>query len=224
MDATSCVINASIYCFVEEPHMKKLFCFIIIGLVAFSAQAQERLFYSVEVAAGAGIGRGPQVEVSPQFVAQYGLTEGFNLGVGAGIRYARPCFQYITKNGGTRERSFCNEFDIPVFLRLGYGKEMFFANVDAGYAIDLEAYYDSDWIPGGETDACYNGFFVEPHIGMKLGQHSAVSLGVLLQQSVVSNHTYTESGTMGPSLSITEKVTKQNRLTPAFTLRYAFRF
>lgn len=203
---------------------KKFFCLIIIGLVAFSAQAQERLFFSVEVAAGVGVVRGPQVEVTPQFIAQYGLTGGFNLGVGAGIRYARPCFQYITKNGGTRERSFCNEFDIPVFLRLGYGKGLFYANVDTGYAIGLDAYYDSDWIPGGERDACYNGFFVEPHFGVKLGQHSAVSLGVLLQQSVVSNHTYTETGTMGPSLSISEKVTKQNRLTPAFTLRYAFRF
>lgn len=204
--------------------MKKIFGLLILCLTTFSLQAQNHFSYSAEVAAGVGIGRGPLATVTPQFVAQYELGGGFKLGAGAGLRFALPCLQYITKSG-THERTFCDEFDIPVFLRLGYGKEKFYANVDAGYAIGILSFFGSGWVPGGKKEPCYNGFFVEPHFGLRLGRHSALALGVLLQQSVVSNHVHTVTGTMGdPSYSESSTVTTQKLLTPAITLRYAFIF
>ena len=204
--------------------MKKIIVLLILFLTTLSLHAQNRFSYSVEVSAGVGVGRGPQATVTPQFVANYDIGSSFKLGAGVGLRFASPCLQYITKNG-THEQTFCDEFDIPVFLRLGYGKEKCYANVDAGYAICVLSFYRSGWVPGGKKEPCYSGFFVEPHIGIKMGNHSALALGVLLQQSVVSNHVNTVTGTMGdPSYSESGTITNQNLMTPAITLRYAFFF
>ena len=204
--------------------MKHLFCILALFLISVSMQAQDRFSCSVEVSAGVGVGRGPLVTVTPQLVAQYELDCGFKLGAGTGARFAMPCLQYITKNG-THERTFCDEFDIPVFLRLGYGKEMLFANVDAGYAIGVLSSYGKGWVPGGKKKPCYNGFFFEPQFGCRLGKHSALALGVLMQQSIVSDYVHTETGTIGdPSYSTSLTVTNQKLLTPAITLRYAFIF
>ena len=204
--------------------MKKIFSLLIICLTSLSSQAQNPFSYSAEVAAGIGVGRGPLATATPQFVAHYELGGSFNLGAGAGIRFALPCLQYITKNG-THKRTFCDEFDIPVFLRLGYGKELFYANVDAGYAFGIFSFYGSGWVPGGKKEPCYNGFFVDPHIGIRMGLHSALALGVLLQHSVISNTVQTESGTINdPSYSISSTTDTQNMFTPAITLRYAYIF
>ena len=205
--------------------MKKIFCLLILCLATISLKAQDHFACSLEVTAGVGIGRGPLVTAAPQFVVQYGLDGGFKLGAGAGIRFAKPCLQYITSNGADKHRTFCDEYDIPVFLRLGYGREKFFANVDAGYAIGLLSFYGRGWVPGGRKEPCYNGFFVDPHVGMRIGRHSALALGVLLQRSIVSDHAHTESGTMDdPSYSVSVTVARQKLLTPAITLRYAFLF
>lgn len=204
--------------------MKKTICFLLFCLAAVTLQAQDRFSYSVEVPAGVGIRRGPLAAVTPEFVAQYELRNGFRFGAGVGIRFARPCLQYITRNG-THERSFCNELGIPLFLRLGYGKEKYFANVDAGYAICVLSFYGAGWTPGGSKDPCYDGFFAEPHAGMKFGRHSALALGVLLQQSTVSNVVSTVSGNINDSsYSSSQTVATQHLFTPAVTLRYVYLF
>lgn len=202
--------------------MKKIYCILILCLACFTLQAQELFSYSVDVTVGVGVGRGPLATVTPQFIAQYELGNNFRLGAGVGTRFAVPCVQYITRNG-KYERSFCYELDIPVFLRVGYGKGKIYTNVDAGYAIGALSIYGFDWVPGGMKEACYNGFFVEPHIGLKLNPHRALAVGVLLQQSLVSDYVTTVTGTMGdPSYSFTQTVTTKNHFTPAFTLRYIF--
>lgn len=204
--------------------MKKIVFLLSFCLLTFSTYGQDRFSYSLEAMAGVGVGRGPRVVVTPQFVAQYEFEGGLRVGAGVGARFAQPCVQYITRNG-SQKRTFCNEFDIPLFLRLGYGKERLFANVDAGYAVSVLSFYGFDWIPGGKKNPCYDGFFVDPHVGVKLGRHSALALGVLLQQSVVSDHVHTENGSVGdPDYSISGTVTTQKTLTPAITLRYAFLF
>ena len=146
--------------------MKKTVLLLVLGLASFSLSAQSRMSYSLEFVAGVGVGKGPQVSFSPEFVAQYDLGGGFRIGAGVGTRFARPCLQYITRNG-SKSRDFCNELDIPVFLRLGYGKEKLYANLDAGYAIGALALFDWGWIPGGRTEPIYNGFFVEPQVGWR---------------------------------------------------------
>lgn len=204
--------------------MKRIFAFLVFCLAGLSLQAQDRFSYSVEVVAGVGIGRGPLAALAPQFVAEYHIGSGFSIGAGAGTRIAKPCLQYITQNG-TQKRSFCQELDIPVFLRIGYGINKFYVNVDAGYAIGALSIYDAGWVPGGKKEPCYNGLFVDPHIGLKLGRHSALAVGVLLQRSTVYDHVTTESGDMNSgSYTITTQVTERQLLTPAITLRYGFVF
>ena len=186
--------------------MKKTVLLLVLGLASFSLSAQSRMSYSLEFVAGVGVGNG------------------FRIGAGVGTRFARPCLQYITRNG-SKSRDFCNELDIPVFLRLGYGKEKLYANLDAGYAIGALALFDWGWKPGGRTEPIYNGFFVEPQVGWRVGRRSALALGLLIQQSTVSNHVTTENGTWGdPSYSIRGEVNTLNVFTPAVTLRYVVGF
>ena len=162
--------------------MKKTVLLLFLGLASLSLSAQSRMTYSWEFVAGVGVGKGPQVSITPEFVAQYDLGGGFKIGAGVGTRFARPCLQYITQNGSSPRRTFCNELDIPVFMRLGYGKEKLYANLDAGYAIGALALFDWGWKPGGRTEPIYNGFFVEPQVGWRVGRRSALALGLLRSQ------------------------------------------
>ena len=195
--------------------MKKLFALFVLCLAPLSTVARNHFSYSTEIAAGAGIGRGPLALVASQFVVQYELGGSFKLGAGAGSRFAMPQCQYTIIDNGAPSRAFSIELAAPVFLRLGYGMEKLYVNVDAGYAFDLISRF-----------SCYNGFFAEPHIGWVLNQHRSLALGVLLQQSeVMKKQVITNTITSGstPS-SISNTVTKQHLFTPAITLRYAFLF
>ena len=205
--------------------MKKSIFVIILLLASLLLPAQSRISCSLELVAGAGVWKGPLFTAAPEFVVQYDLGAGFKVGAGTGARYSKPCLQYITTNGTNPERSFCNELDIPVFLRFGYGKEKLFANLDAGYAIDILSFYGSDWTPGGDKEACYNGLFFEPQIGWRMTRRSALALGILLQQSTVERYAITENGEHGtPSYSITAEVYNQHLFSPAITLRYGYFF
>ena len=205
--------------------MKKTVLLLILGLASFSLSAQSRMSYSLEFVAGVGVGKGPQVSITPEFVAQYDLGGGFRIGAGAGTRFARPCLQYFTEFGSHR-RSFCNELDIPVFMRLGYGKEKLYANMDVGYAICALTLYDWGWASDGwgegRKEPSYNGFFVEPQVGWRVGRRSALALGLLLQQSAVSDYVKLHVDT--PTISYGHKITALNVFTPAITLRYVVGF
>lgn len=194
--------------------MKKTVLLLILGLVSFSLSAQSRMSYSLEFVAGVGVGKGPLVSFSPEFVAQYNLGD-FVMGVGAGVRYARPCKVYDTKHG----RGFHDEVDIPVFLRLGYGKSKFFTHVDAGYAIGVLGYPGVDYVPGAKKDFLYDGLFVEPQVGLKVGRRGAFALGVLLQQSDWHNQVWE----LFTTTTVYVRDTK-NAFTPAITLRYVVGF
>ena len=204
--------------------MKKTVLLLVLGVASFSLSAQSRMTYSWEFIAGVGVGKGPQFSFTPEFIAQYDLGGGFRIGAGVGTRFARPCVQYITRKG-SKSRTFCNELDIPMFMRLGYGKEKLYANLDAGYALCALSFYGAGWDGPWKKEPNYNGFFVEPQVGWKVGRRSALALGLLFQQSTVSNHVTTENGTWGdPSYSIREEVNTLNVFTPAVTLRYVLGF
>ena len=199
--------------------MKKTVFLLILCLASFSMQAQERFSYSAELVAGVGFGKGPLFSVTPEFVAQYELGGGFKAGVGAGIRYARPCTEFVTENGKDVRREFGTELDVPVFLRLGFGAGWFFAQVDGGYslgALTLQSKLDKKIVLGAGG---YSGLFVEPQLGCRIGEHSALALGFLLHQSALENR---EKAQDAASLSAT--VYGQRAFTPALTLRYAFIF
>lgn len=196
------------------------FCFF-----AQSLGAQNGFKYSVEIEAGAGIKKGPRSLVSAEFTAAYSFNGGFEAGCGVGIRNAEPCFQYIIKNGTPTKKSFCDEQDLPIFARIGYIKDWFIANIDAGYSFGLYGRYKKDWLPGGQREPCYSGPFIHPRVGVRFGVRSKLSLGVLLQNSTVSTHVETETGTWGdPSWSSVSVVSTQQELTPALTLSYGICF
>ena len=205
--------------------MKKTVLLLVLGLASFSLSAQSRMSYSLEFVAGVGVGKGPQVIFIPEFVAQYDLGGGYRIGAGAGTRFARPCLQYFTEFG-SHSRSFCNELDIPVFMRLGYGKEKLYANMDVGYAICALTFYDWGWASDGwgegRKEPSYDGFFIEPQVGWKVGRRSALALGLLLQQSAVSDYVKLHVDT--PTISYGHKITALNVFTPAITLRYVLGF
>lgn len=194
--------------------MKRFLLILVLGVASYTVSAQSQMSYSLEFVAGVGVGKGPLATFTPEFVASYNLG-GFIIGAGVGARYARPCNAYDSKHG----RGFKNELDIPVFLRLGFGKAMFFANIDAGYAIGVLGYPGVDYVPGGKKNFPYDGLFVEPHVGMKVGRHGALALGLLLQQSDWHDQLWTSSGE-----TTIVHVSEQNAFTPAVTLRYALSF
>ncbi len=205
--------------------MKKTILLLVLGVASLSLSAQSRMTYSWEFVAGVGVGKGPQFSFTPEFIAQYDLGSGFKIGAGVGTRFVRPCLQYITKNGSSPRRTFCNELDIPVFMRVGYGKEKLYANLDAGYAICALSFYGAGWTGEGKKEASYSGLFIEPQVGWRFGKRSALALGLLLQKSIVSNRVTTENGTINdPSYSIKVQVNRQDIFTPAVTLRYVVGF
>ena len=148
--------------------------------------------------------------------AQSGMTYSWEFVAGVGVtRFARPCLQYFTEFG-SHHRSFCNELDIPVFMRLGYGKEKLYVNLDAGYAICALTLYDWGWAGDGwgegRKEPSYDGFFIEPQVGWKVGRRSALALGLLLQQSAVSDYVKLHVDT--PTISYGHKITALNVFTP----------
>ena len=179
-----------------------LVCFLLC-LAGLSLQAQDRWIYSAELTAGVGFKQGPLFFVTPQFTAQYPLGGGFTAGAGIGFRIGRPCYQYSVLNG-SGSRSFRTELDIPLYLRLGYGKEHFFAHLDAGYAVGIFTRY---------------GFFFEPQLGWKFGRRSALALGFLLQRSQ-----FIDSWEERDGASSSQKSQSRKQFTPALTLRYSILF
>jgi len=127
-----------------------------------------------------------------------------------------PCSTYSIYEDGSHKRNFdlLLEFDLPVFLRFGYGKEKFFANIDAGYAIGI-----FNWYPSGRGEPCYDGFFIEPKIGCKLGSRGSLALGVVMQKGSMMVSTITKN----LNTSTTDN-SRQKLLAPAVTLRYGISF
>ncbi|MBO4434106.1 MAG: hypothetical protein J5769_01465 [Bacteroidales bacterium] len=199
--------------------MKKTVSIIFLCLAAlWSMSAQSKFSYSLELKAGAGLGHGPIALFTPEFVAQYDLGGGFIAGAGAGARLAMPCLSYNVTNGKYTGRSFVEEIDIPLFLRVGYGLEKFYVNLDSGFAIGIGsvALFAKG---GGPMEARYDGLFFEPHVGWRINERRTLALGFLFQQSTVAdrNVTYNDS-------SMKEEYRTRNMITPAITLRYGIMF
>ena len=186
--------------------MKKIICLFALCLASIPLSAQSRMSYSLEFAAGVGLWKTPLFSLTPEFVAQYDMGGGFLLGAGTGLRYARPYYEYIVTDG-VPSRNSCNELDVPVFMRIGYGTNNLYANIDAGYAIGLLSIAEFLWIPYTN----YSGLFVEPQVGWRWGKRSALALGLLLQQSLLQEEI--NEGTK-------QSVRNLNLFTPSITLRY----
>lgn len=196
--------------------MKKILT-LILCLASVSAWGQNSYISSLEFVGGVGFGKGPKMILAPQYVGQMDFG-GFRVGAGVGLRYAKPLREEVTKNGAS-SREYNNEFDIPVFLRLGFGGEKVYVNVDAGYSLGAIAFYEESMDGGSVADKCYSGLFVDPQIGWRFSQKSALAIGMLLQQGVIGNRVTTQSGD-----SFSQEFHRKKEFTPALTLRYALSF
>lgn len=192
--------------------MKKTALLFMMFLATITLSAQSRMSYAFERVAGVGVGKGPKVSFTPELVAQYNLG-GFIMGAGAGVRYALPCKVYDTTHG---RRIGDHELDIPVFLRLGFGKSKFFIHMDAGYAFGVLGYPGVGYVPGAKKDFLYDGLFFEPQVGWKVGLRGALALGVLLQKS---DWRYQIRDVVGDTTTVylSDLI---SAFTPAITLRY----
>lgn len=132
------------------------------------------------------------------------LRGGLKLGGGVGVRFAKPVTT-LSKNNYYDSTHYDNEVDLPLFVRISYGKSRLTASLDAGYAFGLWSVYSKEAIPGGNRKPTYRGLFLEPQLGLRIGKDSVLSLGVLLQQT-------------------TDVLNLDNVLTPAATLRYSYYF
>jgi len=197
---------------------KKLFSYVLIAffLTAFSAQAQKKIFHSFELAAGFGFAKGPIFTVYPQYVLKTEVGSGFILGAGTAIRISMPCYSYSTNNNGEVDKYHSIELDVPLFFRVGYGKDQYYFNLDAGYTIGTVAAMPGA-IPIFFNSPHYEGFFFEPQFGWKTGGRNSFALGLLLQQNLVqSTYVLLEEG------SYTSTTEYEKVFTPAITLRYVF--
>ena len=198
--------------------MKRITAILLLCLLFLPLQAQNRFSFSLEVEAGGGFGNGPRIVASPQFVAQYELGSSFKVGAGAGLRYANPCYHFSIRNG-VESREYCHDFSVPVFLRATYGSGILhslYASLDAGYSIGVFMLVDGFPAFG---DTAYKGLFLEPQVGWVIGEHSALTLGALLQQGTFRKNVISKSGDVVSAESSTQK-----ELTPAITLRYCYTF
>lgn len=185
--------------------MKKSLLFVfVLCLLSFPGQAQGRFSLAMEFAAGVGFADGPQFVLTHDYVALYNLAGGLKLGGGVGVRFAKPVTT-LSKNNYYDSTHYDNEVDLPLFVRISYGKSRLTASLDAGYAFGLWSVYSKEAIPGGNRKPTYRGLFLEPQLGLRIGKDSVLSLGVLLQQT-------------------TDVLNLDNVLTPAATLRYSYYF
>ncbi len=199
--------------------MRKSACIIILCMLCGALYAQSRLSYSIEYNLGYGLGKGPLTSVGTTLVLQYDLGADLNAGAGIGWRIALPCFQYTTTNGSATKKNYCMDFDVPLFVRLGYSTGYFFTNVDAGYAIGLIGLYIQGLLPGDLKDTAYSGLFIEPQIGWNINKKRSLAIGCLIQHSIVHNVEITrEEG------SIYRHSWPEGLYTPTLTLRYSQRF
>lgn len=199
--------------------MKKIVSIIVLCMAAlWSMSAQSKFSYSLELKAGAGLGHGPAALFMPEFAVQYDLGNGFIAGAGTGLRFVLPCFSYRTINDKFAGRSFIQELDMPLFLRIGYGKDKFYANLDTGFALGIAA--GQMFVSGGgKLRPIYNGLFFEPQAGWRISDRRTLALGILFQQSRVKDNILTQTVE-----STTGTTTTRELITPATTIRYGFLF
>ena len=173
--------------------MRKLLIICLTVLLAMPMVGQSKYSHTSEWAVGVGVGPGPRGLLAYRHIFNYKVGQTFAVGMGAGLRFASPCVQYNSRDGGAFKREvFLNEIGIPLFIRGGYESERFFANLDIGYSIGIISIPDLGLKGGGGIiyGSPYKGIFVEPHVGLYSGRRTQIALGMLWQQSIVTKGIY----------------------------------
>ena len=194
----------------------------VLSVNAFSQEKPTKWAYWAEQSLGVGFGIGPNPAAygGSTFTAVYKIGELLSVGAGAGIRASFPTYSLSHINAGVPVRdTFIFELDFPVYVRAGLvGRKAFFF-LDAGYTLGALGLTLPPAAPVGLVKTCNNGFFFDPQIGYKLGKHSAISLGVLIQ-----NTGYRLREKVREEDSFSEVVKTATAWTTAINIRYAYVF
>lgn len=189
--------------------MKKNILILVACLLPLVASAQSRKYsdnlIGVDVHAGNIFGDAGRVQTGADFVFSHKFAPDFALGVGAGLDYINA-HDHILKVGKDKEAKYQSELSLPIFLRgryiFGqqgyYGRNVYdkhtsraaqnthqgwnvFAQVDAGYRMNLGCVSKNDGSDSGFGSGHVKGFFAEPQFGVSFGRNLDFAVGLPLQ-------------------------------------------
>ena len=161
------------------------FCIIalILGSQILSAQPNR---WSVELVAAKGFVNSPQFAVNVQGNYYFVTTDLFRVGAGTGISISKPLSSILYD--GEKQFGY-TEWSVPVYLRGEYLKPThtngnLVLRTDAGYRIGAyTAYYQRLKDKTGDAGVRYwCGLFLEPQVGLLIGDRLFYSIGCCLQR------------------------------------------
>ena len=169
--------------------MKKLFITLI--LAAMTALASDGQPLELGINLGTSVNGYSQIDVGADLAYIFPLKSNLEIGLGAGLRYARPLYEIINTSVITASSStvdtdkiYANEISIPIFGRVRYSaSDKLFFQMDAGYRFALFSTEEFFPIPAFDR----SGVYFEPQVGYRFDNRRSLSLGVSHQCSYLSD-------------------------------------
>ena len=203
--------------------MNKRFCLTLAAMFLGVAAAAQP--FELGVSTGTSVNGSSQVDTSIDISYIFTIMPDLELGLGTGMRYARPLYdkkttRIITNKDGTTadntnvDKMFLNEITIPMFVRIRYSAtHNLFLQADAGHRFRLFSIIDYFPVPESVT-----GWFIDPQIGYRLSPKRAISLGLQLQGGKHHEIHHTIDRTDGVRISSHSKL--NNTVRPIAFIRY----
>jgi hypothetical protein len=162
--------------------MKRILLLLAAACIGVAAHGQS---FELGFRAGSAVDLSCQVDTGVDAAWTREVASGLDLGLGLGVRYARPLDQRITttRNGETTvSREYANDLGATAFGRLRYRfPGSLFLQADAGWRVGMinakKHFVYAEFVPTDVT-----GLFVEPQVGWRLDDRRSLALGVSLQQ------------------------------------------
>lgn len=166
--------------------MNNRFILTVAALLCGIAAAGQPI--ELSFSAGTSLNGSNQIDAGSDIAYIIALTPVLELGIGTGLRYARPLYETSTiriisiKDGETVDnttvnKDYLNEISIPMFVRIRYSAARnLFLQADAGYRFPI--FSAEGFFPVPEA---FTGWFVDPQIGYRLSPKRTISLGLQLQ-------------------------------------------
>jgi hypothetical protein len=203
--------------------MKRVMVLLVALMLGIGASAQS---FDLEAVTGTSLNGSFRFGAGMDAVLSFHPWQIFEWGVGTGVRIGQPR-ESVTVKDGVSGNSYLNELNVPLFLRARLLlPRSFFVGTDIGYQLCLFSWQDGTLPKGGMVNpyflSQYSGLFFEPHAGIRLGGHFALSLGAQLMRSFhnESNITSVAPDGTGGSVSGSGRVC----WSPRLFLRLAYRF
>lgn len=146
---------------------------LIIALMLTGVAAYGQPF-EVSYTAGTSVNLTSQIDLGADLTYTFPVGESITLGLGAGVRYARPIFWHKTSvvdGNKSINRSYVNEVTVPMYGRFRYqtGSKVYF-QTDAGYRITLVDFFSQ-----------LSGPYIDPQVGFKIDGKRSWSAGLSFQ-------------------------------------------